>query len=195
MRSSRVVGWQCCRSGIRCLFDPGIRDGEKVRIRIRDGQPGSYFLELRNYFGVKIFKILWCGSGIREGKNSEPGWKKVGSRINIPGLQQWFLERLTANNEVATGLGSIPASSDTVEYLRGDRWTSAEYSTKKKKPKKTPKPLFISYMISLQVSRERESVADPNPVETALFWRIWICSGASRVCQSGSRSGSRFGKM
>jgi hypothetical protein len=28
----------------------GIRDGEKVRIRIRDEQPGSYFQELRNHF-------------------------------------------------------------------------------------------------------------------------------------------------
>jgi hypothetical protein len=35
-------------SGIGCLFDPWIRDPEweKVSIRIRDEQPGSYFLEL-----------------------------------------------------------------------------------------------------------------------------------------------------
>jgi hypothetical protein len=26
---------QCCGSGIRCLFDPGIRDGYKIKIRIR----------------------------------------------------------------------------------------------------------------------------------------------------------------
>jgi hypothetical protein len=39
-------------SGIGCLFDPWIRDPgrEKVSIRIRDEQPGSYFLELRNHF-------------------------------------------------------------------------------------------------------------------------------------------------
>jgi hypothetical protein len=35
---------------IRCLFDPWIRDGYKIRIRIRDEQPGSYFRELRNNF-------------------------------------------------------------------------------------------------------------------------------------------------
>jgi hypothetical protein len=43
------------------------------------------------------------------------GMEKVGSGPNIPDPQHWWLERLTVNNEVATGLGSIPASSDTVE--------------------------------------------------------------------------------
>jgi hypothetical protein len=42
-----VIEGQCCGSGIRCLFVPG-----KVSIRIRDEQPGSYFLELRNIFLV-----------------------------------------------------------------------------------------------------------------------------------------------
>ncbi len=73
-------------SGIGCLFDPWIRDPgwEKVSIRIRDEQPGSYFLELRNHFfaflGVKILKFFdedpgWrqFGSGIRDGKKSDPG--------------------------------------------------------------------------------------------------------------------------
>jgi hypothetical protein len=52
----------------------------------------------------------------------DPGWKKLGSgmekqkvrsgiRINIPDPQHWWLERPTANDEVATGLGSIPAFS------------------------------------------------------------------------------------
>jgi hypothetical protein len=58
-------------SGIGYLFDPGIRDPgwEKgsIRIRdlgsgIRDEQPGSYFLELRNHFfaflGVKILNSV-----------------------------------------------------------------------------------------------------------------------------------------
>jgi hypothetical protein len=59
---------------------------------IRDEQPGSYFLELRNHFfclGVKILKFFdadpgWrhFGSGIRD-----PGWEKVGSGIRdkLPG--------------------------------------------------------------------------------------------------------------
>jgi hypothetical protein len=79
-------------SGIGCLFDPWIRDPgwEKVSIRIRDEQPGSYFLELRNHFyaflGVKILKFFdedpgWrqFGSGILYGKKSD-----LGSGINIP---------------------------------------------------------------------------------------------------------------
>jgi hypothetical protein len=37
-------------SGIRCLFDPWIRDPGwlKIKIRIKDDHPGSYFRELRN---------------------------------------------------------------------------------------------------------------------------------------------------
>jgi hypothetical protein len=41
---------------------------------IRDEQPGSYFLELRNhFFGVKILKFFDADPG--------SGWKKVGSGI------------------------------------------------------------------------------------------------------------------
>jgi hypothetical protein len=49
-------GGHCCGpgSGIRCLIDPWIRDlgwvPYKIRIRIRDEQPGSYFRQLRNIF-------------------------------------------------------------------------------------------------------------------------------------------------
>jgi hypothetical protein len=60
---------------------------------IRDEQPRSYFLELRNHlFGLKKIKFFYVdpgwkefGSGILDGKNSE--WKK---RIwdNIPNPQQ-----------------------------------------------------------------------------------------------------------
>jgi hypothetical protein len=59
---------------------------------IRDEQPGSYFLELRNHFlGLKYINVLmrirdpgWrqFGSGIRDGKKSDPG-----SGINIPDPQ------------------------------------------------------------------------------------------------------------
>jgi hypothetical protein len=63
-------------------LDPG---WEKVSIRIRDEQPGSYFLELGKhffaFFGVKILKFF----------DEDPGWRqfgsgmeKVGSGINIP---------------------------------------------------------------------------------------------------------------
>jgi hypothetical protein len=62
---------------------------------IRDEQPGSYFLELRNHFlvfwGLKYLDSLmqnldpgWrqFGFGIRDGKKSDPG-----SGINIPDTQ------------------------------------------------------------------------------------------------------------
>jgi hypothetical protein len=46
--------------------------GKKIRIRIQDKQPGSYFRELRNpFFGVKILKFF----------DADPGWKKFGSGI------------------------------------------------------------------------------------------------------------------
>jgi hypothetical protein len=59
------------------LLDPGSGMGRKSASGsgIRDEQPGSYFLELRNhFFWVKIL-ILWCGSRIRVGDSSDPGWK------------------------------------------------------------------------------------------------------------------------
>jgi hypothetical protein len=69
---------------------------------IRDEQPGSYFLELRNhFFGVKILKFFdedpgpgWrqFGSAIRNGKKSDPG-----SGINIPDPQHWFQTKYLPN--------------------------------------------------------------------------------------------------
>jgi hypothetical protein len=57
---------------------------------IRYEQPGSYFLELRThffgFFGVKILIFFDADPGsrmetirIRDGKKSDPGWKKVRS--------------------------------------------------------------------------------------------------------------------
>jgi hypothetical protein len=77
--------------GIGCLFDPWIRirDGRKSASGsgIRDEQPGSYFLELRNhffaFFGVKIHKFFDedPGSGMETVRIRDPGCKKVGSGI------------------------------------------------------------------------------------------------------------------
>ncbi len=54
---------------------------------IRDEQPGSYFLELRNhffcFFEVKILKFFDgdLGSGMKTVWTRDPGWKKVGTGI------------------------------------------------------------------------------------------------------------------
>jgi hypothetical protein len=57
---------------------------------IRDEQPGSYFLELRNHFlGLKYFDAD-PGSGMGTVRIRDPGWKKVGSGINIPDPQHWI---------------------------------------------------------------------------------------------------------
>jgi hypothetical protein len=55
--------------------------------KIRDEQPGSYFRELRDNFWVKILKFFDAdpGSGIRDGKNSDPG-----SATNIPDPQHCY---------------------------------------------------------------------------------------------------------
>ncbi len=67
-----------------CSLNPrsGTQNVQKIRIRIRDDQPRSYFRELRNNFGLKYLNSLMR---IRDGKNSDPGWKKFGSGINNPG--------------------------------------------------------------------------------------------------------------
>jgi hypothetical protein len=57
---------------------------------IRDEQPGSYFLELRNHFfflWVKILKFFDAdpGSGMETVRIRDPGWKKVGSGIRESG--------------------------------------------------------------------------------------------------------------
>jgi hypothetical protein len=72
-----------CGSGIRCPFDPGIRDGQKIQIQIRDENTGSYFRELRNNFWVKILKIFDADShpGIRNLFDPGSGTKKFGSGI------------------------------------------------------------------------------------------------------------------
>ncbi len=82
-------------SGVGAFLTPGsgIRDGRKSASGsgIRDEQPGSYFLELRNsflfaFFGVKILKFFEDpGSGIRDGDSSDPGSGTEKSRIWDPG--------------------------------------------------------------------------------------------------------------
>jgi hypothetical protein len=83
---------QCCGSGsgIRCPFDPWIRDPESRMGRksasgsgIRDEQPGSYFLDLRNPFF--LLKYLNSLMRIRDGDSSDPESGMEKSRIRDPG--------------------------------------------------------------------------------------------------------------
>jgi hypothetical protein len=77
--------------GLGAFLTPGsgIRDGRKSASGsgIRDEQPGSYFLELRNhFFAFLVVKILKFfdedpGSGMETVRIRDPGWKKVGSGI------------------------------------------------------------------------------------------------------------------
>jgi hypothetical protein len=77
--------------GLGTFLTPGsgIRDGRKSASGsgIRDEQPGSYFLDLRNHFfaflGVKILKFFDedPGSGMETVRIRDPGWEKVGSGI------------------------------------------------------------------------------------------------------------------
>ncbi len=81
--------------GLGAFLTPvsGIRDGRKSASGsgIRDEQPGSYFLELRNQFfaflGVKILKFFDedPGTGVRDGDSLDPGSRMVKSRIRDPG--------------------------------------------------------------------------------------------------------------
>ncbi len=59
-------------------------------------------------------------------------------------LAKW-LERLTANAEVATVLGSIPASSGTVESERRQMKQCWIQYIEKKIPKKSPVKIIVRY--------------------------------------------------
>jgi hypothetical protein len=70
---------RCCvsGSGTRCLLIPGPWIDKRIKIRIRNEHPGSYFRELKKIFALKILKFLDAdpdlGSGIfltpdRDGK-------------------------------------------------------------------------------------------------------------------------------
>jgi hypothetical protein len=87
---------QCCESGIRCLFDPWIRDPGWIKIQdpIRNEHPESYFRELRNNFCVKILKFFDADAdqnpGIFLTLYPGSGMEKIrirGSRINVPDPQ------------------------------------------------------------------------------------------------------------
>jgi hypothetical protein len=74
------------RIRIQCLFDPWIRDPGWVK---KSGSGSGinnpdHISVLRNHFFVFKYWNSWCGSGIQNGKNSDPG-----SQINIPDPQHW----------------------------------------------------------------------------------------------------------
>jgi hypothetical protein len=59
----------------------GKKSGPGSGMNNPDHISGSYFRELRNNFWVKILEFLEWGSGIF--LTLYPGWKKLGSGINI----------------------------------------------------------------------------------------------------------------
>jgi hypothetical protein len=83
------------------IRDPGLGTFLTPGSGIRDEQPGSYFLELRNhffcFFRVKILKFFNedPGSGMETVWIRDPGWKKVGSGINIPDPQHWIYGKVS----------------------------------------------------------------------------------------------------
>ncbi len=70
---------QCCGSGSGMSKKSGFGSG------IRMSNPDHISESLQTIFWVKILKILCCGSRIRDGKNSDPGWKKIRIRNKHPG--------------------------------------------------------------------------------------------------------------
>ncbi len=88
---SMCIKISVCGSGIRCLFDPWIRDPGGVKNQDPDLGWTSRIIStraLKQFFGLKIpYLNSRCGSGIfltmypgsGMGKNSDPGWKKFGS--------------------------------------------------------------------------------------------------------------------
>jgi hypothetical protein len=82
----------------------------KIKIRIRDKDPGSYFRELRNNFWVKMLKFFDADpGGIRNLLTLDPGWKKCG--INIPDPQHW---NKAAASQIAPGEASSPPDRTSI---------------------------------------------------------------------------------
>ncbi len=69
--------------------------GKKIRIRIRDEQPGSYFRTLRNNSLGKIKILIFF--------DADPGWKNFGSGINIADPQHWFIEKIERKDRNING--------------------------------------------------------------------------------------------
>jgi hypothetical protein len=78
--------------GSGAFLTPGSGDVQKIRIWIRSEQPGSYFSEPKQFFGLKyINSLMWIrdpgcknsnpGSGMEKSRIRDPEWKKVGSEI------------------------------------------------------------------------------------------------------------------
>jgi hypothetical protein len=91
--------------------------GKKSRngsgIRIQDEQPGSYFLELTNYFlGLKYLNSLM--------RIRDPGWKKFRSGINIPDPQHCVIFCIDE-------LASLGASSPKVHLVEMEVTDYAAY--------------------------------------------------------------------
>jgi hypothetical protein len=66
-------------------------------IRIRNEQPGSYFLELRNhFFGVKILKFFDAdpGSGMKTFRIRDSGWKKEKNLANFKKIIELFTQKI-----------------------------------------------------------------------------------------------------
>jgi hypothetical protein len=80
--------------------------------------------------GVKILKFFneGSGSGIRDGDSSDPGWKKVGSGINIP--DHWDFQsqnRLRREEEERELLGKqIEALTEKQTRIQAERSARAE---------------------------------------------------------------------
>ncbi len=71
-------------SGIRCFFDPRIREGKKCGSGIRDEHPRSFSESLETVrFWAKNTLFLWCGSvsGILKTFDPGSGMEKFGSGI------------------------------------------------------------------------------------------------------------------
>ncbi len=84
--------FQFSGSGIQCLFDPldpGSGMGKKSGSGSGMNNPDHISESLETIFWVLKHVILWCGSGIRDGKKSDPGSGMEKFRIRYPGWKKF----------------------------------------------------------------------------------------------------------
>ncbi len=82
---------QRCGSGIRCLFDPWIRNGQKIRIRIRDKLPSHIYEGLKKqFFMLKYFNSLMRIRDLRSGMEKFGSGTGSTSRLRNTGYRSEY---------------------------------------------------------------------------------------------------------
>jgi hypothetical protein len=96
--------------GIRCLFDHWILDPGWVKSLDpewsgRNNNHDHISESLETIFSGLKYLILWCGSGNRDGKNSNPGWKNSDPESRMEKFGSWIRDE--KNSDPGPGMEKV----------------------------------------------------------------------------------------